>query len=185
MSKRRNVFRAVALAIATALAIYAALPLAAFGQGPSMARFGTVEIKNETEHQLFWSLLCRCGCPRETLGTCTCGWAHDMRAELRGELAKGTSVEEVKASYASKFGTDAVAVPPNEGTQRFVWLIPITAILLGAGLVGFILRHWVRRSAEKTAGDAAAAKKQAPLSVEDESKYDRQLDDELKALDKE
>ena len=185
MSKRRNVFRAAALAIATALAIYAAAPLTAFGQGGSMARFGTVEIKDETEYQLFWSLLCRCGCPRETLGTCTCGWAHNMRAELRDEIAKGTSVEQVKAAYASKWGTDAVAVPPNEGAQRFVWLIPVTAIILGAGLVGFVLRHWVRRAAEKRTGDAAAAKKQAPLSDADESKYDRQLDDELKALDKE
>jgi len=173
--------RAAALAIATALAIYAALPVTAFGQGASMSRFGTVEIKDETEYQLFWSLLCRCGCPRETLGTCTCAWAHNMRAELRDQLAKGTSVEGVKASYASKFGTDAVAVPPNEGSQRFVWLIPVTAILLGAGLVGFILRHWVRRATERR----DAAPKPSPTSTDDESKYDRRLDDELKALDKE
>jgi cytochrome c-type biogenesis protein CcmH/NrfF len=181
MSRRRNVLRAAALAIATALAIYAALPVTAFGQGASMSRFGTVEIKDETEYQLFWSLLCRCGCPRETLGTCTCAWAHNMRAELRDQLAKGTSVEGVKASYASKFGTDAVAVPPNEGSQRFVWLIPVTAILLGAGLVGFILRHWVRRATERR----DAAPKPSPTSTDDESKYDRRLDDELKALDKE
>jgi len=184
MSRRRNVFRAAALAIATALAIYAAMPIAAFGQGASMSRFGTVEIKNETEHQLFWSLLCRCGCPRETLGTCTCAWAHNMRAELRDELSKGTSVEDVKTSYASKFGTDAVAVPPNEGSQRFVWLIPVTAILLGAGLVGFILRRAGSRTAARRSGEAAAPKT-APGSADEESKYDRQLDDELKALDKE
>lgn len=182
MSRRRSIVRAAALAIATTLAIYAAMPLAAFGQGASMDRYGTVEIKNETEHQLFWSLLCRCGCPRETLGTCTCGWAHNMRGELRNQLASGASVEEVKAAYASKFGTDAVAVPPNEGSQRFVWLIPVTAILLGAGLVGFILRHWVRRAAEKA---AETASKPESVSEEDESKYDRRLDDELKALDKE
>jgi cytochrome c-type biogenesis protein CcmH/NrfF len=181
MSRHRNVFRAAALAIATAIAIYAALPVTAFGQGASMSRFGTVEIKDETEYQLFWSLLCRCGCPRETLGTCTCAWAHNMRAELRDQLAKGTSVEGVKAAYASKFGTDAVAVPPNEGSQRFVWLIPVTAILLGAGLVGFILRHWVRRATERR----DAAPKPPPTTTDDESKYDRRLDDELKALDKE
>ncbi len=185
MSRRRNVLRAAALAIATALAIYAALPVTAFGQGASMSRFGTVEIKDETEHQLFWSLLCRCGCPRETLGTCTCGWAHNMRAELRDELAKGKSVEDVKASYATKYGTDAVAVPPNEGAQRFVWLIPVTAILLGAGLAGLLLRSWVRRTAERRSSQEAATAKQAAPSADDESKYDRQLDDELKALDKE
>lgn len=183
MSRRRSWFQAAALAIAAAIAIYAAAPLTAFGQGASMSRFGTVEIKNETEHQLFWSLLCRCGCPRETLGTCTCSWAHNMRAELRDELSKGKSVEDIKAAYGSKYGTDAVGVPPNEGAHRFVWVAPLVAIALGAGAVGMLLRSWMRRAAAKRSGEEAA--KPAPVSPDEESKYDRQLDDELKALDKE
>jgi cytochrome c-type biogenesis protein CcmH/NrfF len=188
MKARRTILHAVALAFAAAIAIYAAAPQTAFGQDPqaSMARFGTVEIKNETEYQLFWSLLCRCGCPRETLGTCTCSTAHNMRGELRAELAAGRSVEAIKAAYAEKFGTDAVAVPPNTGSQRAVWLFPLLAIVLGAGLVGVILSRWVRRSASD---DAKRAMEPLPkhTAAEDklDEKYDRRLDDELKALDKE
>jgi cytochrome c-type biogenesis protein CcmH len=188
MNARRTIIHVVAAAFAAAIAIYAAAPQTAFGQDPpaSMARFGTVEIKDETEYQLFWSLLCRCGCPRETLGTCTCSTAHNMRGELRAELAAGRSVEDIKAAYAAKFGTDAVAVPPNKGSQRAVWILPLLAIVVGAGVVGVFLSRWVRRSASDDAKRAKEpAQKQTEADEKLDEKYDRRLDDELKALDKE
>lgn len=157
----------------------------AFGEeGPvNMARSGTVGIENETERRLFWSLLCTCGCPRETLGTCTCGFAHDRRAELRAEIAKGKSIEQIQDDYVARFGSAALAVPPNKGSQRAVWLVPLLAIVAGAGLVGFILRRWVRKS--NAAPSPEKESENEPVPDENDTKYDRRLDDELKALDKE
>lgn len=157
----------------------------AFGEeGPfNMARNGTVGIQNESERRLFWSLLCTCGCPRETLGTCTCGFAHERRAELRAELAKGKNIEQIQDEYVGRFGSVALAVPPNKGSQRAVWLVPLLAIVAGAGLVGFILRRWVKTSKNAPAPDQETGNE--AVSAEDEKKYESRLDDELKALDKE
>lgn len=180
MKHRRNVFRAFFLVVAAAAAIFLARPPGeAFGQ---MERSGVVGIQNDTERQLFWSLLCTCGCPRETLGTCTCGFAHQRRSELRAELADGKTIEAIKAEYVTRFGTGALAVPPNTGSQRAVWIVPLLAILFGAGIVGFVLRRWVARPEAKSAKEQP---KEPEPRAADETKYDDKLDEELKALDRE
>src|SRR4051812_20623932 len=111
MSRKRSLLRTFFLAAITVAALWTLRPPGeAFGQ---MDRSGTVGIQSDTERQLFFSVLCTCGCPRETLGTCTCGFGHQRREELREELASGKGVEEIKADYAKRFGSAALAVPPN------------------------------------------------------------------------
>src|SRR5689334_3524118 len=119
----RILFRARILALAASvlvLAIGLRDPGFASAQqlGEGMERTGTVGIQNETERQLFAALICTCGCPREALSTCTCGFAHERRAELRAALAAGRSVDEIKAAYADRFGPQALVVPPNTGANR-------------------------------------------------------------------
>lgn len=149
--------------------------------GQGMVRSGTVGIENETERKLFWSLICTCGCPRETLGTCTCGWAHDRRAELRTMLKEGMSVEQVQDAYAKRFGTQALAVPPSTGSNRLLYLLPLALIVAGAGFVISLLRSWSRKG-------GAPAPEVGPGSASPQTKpsrddYDDKLDDELRRLD--
>jgi cytochrome c-type biogenesis protein CcmH len=160
-------------------------PGEAFGQ---MDRSGTVGIQNETERKLFGSLLCTCGCPREALDSCTCGFSHQRRDELREALSSGKDIETIKADYAKRFGTAALAVPPNTGSQRWVWIAPLVAIILGAGVVGFVLRRWVKASGPGPgtgAGTGSNAKPTKEPKRADDNKYDDKLDEELKALDRE
>jgi len=190
MSNRRNLIRSVLLVFAVAGAVWTFRPPGeAFGQ---MDRSGIVGIQNDIERQLFWSLLCTCGCPRETLGTCTCGFGHQRREELREELSAGKGIETIKADYVKRFGTVALAVPPNTGSQRWVWIAPLMAIALGAGVVGFVLRRWVKPSGPGpgggNGGDSGGGSKGKPSKEPkraDENKYDDKLDEELKALDRE
>ena len=164
--------------------------LAATGLGPSafaqqlgegMDRAGTVGIQNDDERKLFFSLLCTCGCPRETLGTCTCGFAHQRRDELRGEMKAGKSTDVIVADYVARFGTQALAVPPNEGAQRVLYLAPLFAIVAGAGLVIVTLRRWQKKGAladqEKKKDDKTAGKTAA------RDDYDEKLDDEVNRLE--
>ncbi len=174
--------RALALVGAGLLAGMSLLaPAPASGQeiGLGMDRTGTVGIQSDTERLLFWSLLCTCGCPRETLGTCTCGFAHERRRELRSELGGGKTVEQIQAWYVKRFGTQALAVPPDTGGSRALYLAPLFAIVAGAGLIIVTLRRWQAR------GDAdAAARKPAPAQKAGENDaYDAKLDDELRNLD--
>ena len=139
-----------------------------------------MSIQNETERQLFWSLICTCGCPRETLGTCPCDIAHQRRTALREMLAEGKSVEQVQDIYVSQYGSKSLAVPRNQGASRALWVVPVMAIVAGAGLAIFLLRRWQQRGLA-----AAAAGPKAPNPNAPRDAYDDKLDQELKELDDE
>lgn len=187
MSPTRRLIHGITLLVAGALALFVMLRSPGFAQGQQlgqgMVRTGIVGIQNETERKLFFGLICTCGCPRESLGTCTCGFAHERRDELRALLAEGRSIEDIQAAYTERFGSQALAVPPNKGGYRLLYLIPIGAIILGAGLVIATLRRWKGRSAgdddKARPGDGAGAKPDA------RDAYDDKLDEELRNLDRE
>lgn len=182
MTRLRKLMLAAAFALAGASS-FAGIEYDLHAQeiGQGMVRSGTVGIENETERKLFWSLICTCGCPRETLGTCTCGWAHDRREELRAMLKEGKSIEEIQDAYARRFGTQALAVPPSTGSNRLLYLVPILFMLGTAGLVISVLRKWSRKGnapAPETGPGSAP-----PQTKPSRDEYDDKLDDELRRLD--
>ncbi|AKT36436.1 cytochrome c-type biogenesis protein [Chondromyces crocatus] len=183
MSTRRRILQAVALILAGVLGLLVMLqsPEPAHGQGV-MARWGTVGIENENERQLFWSLLCMCGCPRETLGTCTCGTAHAIRDELRAQLADGKTISDIQNAYVDRFGPQALAVPRNQGASRMLYLVPLFAMALGAALLVVTLRRW-RRRADEDLSARNLRERTSTASKRDE--YDDRLDQELEKLDRE
>lgn len=172
-----------ALAVAGgALGVYAGEGAADAQQlGEGMSREGTIGIKSDVERLLFESLICTCGCPRESLATCTCDIAAARRDKLRGELAKGKSITDLQAEYVKAYGPEALALPPNTGAHRLVWLLPLGAVVAGAAVAGVALRRWQRRGAggdpppPEGEGDASLAAKR--------DDYDERLDDELRNLD--
>jgi cytochrome c-type biogenesis protein CcmH/NrfF len=154
--------------------------------GQGMVRTGTVGIANDDERRLFYSLLCTCGCPRETLGTCTCDFAHARREELRALLEEGKSLAEIQELYAKRFGTQALAVPPNVGGSRALWALPLFGIVAAAGGVAFALARWRRRGGGPPDGPGAGggtAGRAAPGSSAHDA-YDDKLDRELEELDR-
>lgn len=151
--------------------------------GQGMVRSGQVGIQNDVERKLFWSLICTCGCPRETLGTCTCGWAHDRREELRAMLNSGMSVEETQAEYSKRFGTQALAVPPSSGGNRLIYLVPLALIVAGAGAVITLLRRWSKKGGGAPAPEPKGGAAGGPKTKPSRDEYDDRLDDELKRMD--
>jgi cytochrome c-type biogenesis protein CcmH/NrfF len=149
----------------------------AIGQA-HVTRGGTVGIQNDEEKQLFFSLICMCGCPRETLGTCTCEYAGERREELREMLVGGMSIQAVQKAYAAKFGSKSLALPPNEGWSRAIWAAPLLLLVGAAFVMVRVARRWVKRGARE-AGQAASAPADAPRDA-----YDDKLDHELSDLDK-
>ncbi len=154
----------------------------AVGQGSHNVRGGTIGIRNEVERQLFFSLICMCGCPRETLGTCSCDYASERRDELRAALDGGLTIEAIQKAYTKRFGTQALAVPPSEGANALIWILPLVLLVGGAVLAVRLLRGWSRRGAELATERALAAGKGAPAPRD---AYDDKLDDELRELDRE
>jgi cytochrome c-type biogenesis protein CcmH len=185
MSRKRSLIHGITLLVAGVVALVVLLRSPEFAQGQQlgegMSRTGIVGIENDTERKLFWSLICTCGCPRETLGTCTCGIAHERRDELRAQLAEGKTIEQIQALYVERYGPEGLSVPPNRGSQRLLFLFPLGAIVIGAGFVIVTLRRWKERSAAD-AGEKPPVKGVAPAARDD---YDEKLDEELKSLDRE
>jgi len=143
---------------------------------------GTVEIRSETERQLFWSLICTCGCPRETLGTCPCDIATARRNTLRGMLEEGKSVEQIQDAYAAEYGIKSLAVPRNKGANRALYAVPIVLILAGGLFAVMVLKKWSRKGAELAVARGQEGVQDKPAARD---KYDDRLDDELKELDDE
>ncbi|HEY4119370.1 MAG TPA: cytochrome c-type biogenesis protein CcmH [Byssovorax sp.] len=160
----------VAAALVAALVAFAAPPVAR----AQMEGERPIGIQNDRERIVFSRLRCMCGgCARLPLSECTCGYAANRRDEIRAALAGGMTDDDVMTAYMKRYGTEALEIPPNEGANRLLYILPITAALLGAIGVGLFLRRLRRASALPDPGGAAPSR----------DAYDDKLDDELRRLD--
>lgn len=193
----RRWVRRILLVLAVVIMAPTVYPGRAVGQAHN-DRGGSVGIQTEAEKNLFFSLICMCGCPRETLGTCTCDYANQRRSELRDMLTQGMTAQAIQKAYGARFGTESLAVPTNEGVGALIWALPLFAFIAGAFLVVRLLRKWTARGAAQVASAAGAHSGTTASPKADESSpstdpntksgrdaYDDRLDDELKDLDRE
>jgi cytochrome c-type biogenesis protein CcmH len=70
-----------------------------------------------------------------------------MRGVIRDQIAAGRTPDEVKAYFVSKYGDWVLLAPPARGFNLAVYVLPVLAVLCGAGLVVFLTRRWSRRPA--------------------------------------
>jgi cytochrome c-type biogenesis protein CcmH len=91
--------------------------------------------------------MCACGC-RQILLECNhvgCGYSDRMRAELVAAVDRGDNDDLTLQSFVQKYGPTVLAAPTKTGFNRVAWIAPYVALLLGLGLVGFIVRAWRSR----------------------------------------
>ncbi len=157
----------------------AATPAARAQTMPTMGtNTGTVRIASDLERSVFDSLRCMCGtCARDLLSTCTCETAEEARDKIREKLRVGETRDQIIAEYAAEFGTEAMAVPPNHGALRVIWMLPVAGIGLGAFGLARVMRRW------RSPGDGQTPVEGAPLAKVERDAYDTRIDDELKDLD--
>jgi len=184
MTHRRAFLRALLVApVAAAAVVSHALPARAQVQMPGGAgENGVLDIHNDEERRIFNELQCTCGCPRDAIGTCGCEFAAKFRGEVRGMMAQGMTPEQIRAVWVQRFGPQALMVPPNEGGNRLLYLVPLGAIVGMAAVVVGVLRRFRRRDREAA---AATAKGAAPVAGARRDEYDDKLDEELRQLDDE
>lgn len=164
----------------------AAAPAAAYGQqqAPQAEETpGLLNIHNDTERELFKSL--NCPCPhcafRRSLAEDPYDCGDQYRAEARALLTRGMSVEQARNAFVKKYGPEALAVPPNQGGMKALWMVPVGAIALAALGLGLTIRRW------KHSNDGAqtAPTRQPGKTPPKRDDYDDRLDQELRALDSE
>ena len=179
MIHRRTFLRAL-LSLPPATLLAAAPRLARAQQlGEGMERGGVLDIHNEEERRSFGDLQCTCGCPRESIATCTCGQAGGFRNEVRAMMARGLNQEEIKAEWVRRYGPQALTVPPNSGANRLLYVAPLVMVAGMGGFAVMLLRRFRQREDQKALAAAP------PVAGAKRDEYDDKLDEELKQLDDE
>jgi cytochrome c-type biogenesis protein CcmF len=163
-------------AVATSIAVgvfLALLPVPAFAQQTATQHAGSIEIQDGKERAVFQQLRCMCGtCPRELLSTCACSTADQTRERIRGQLAKGVTAQKIIDDYVAEHTTAALAMPPNTGGMRAIYMVPIAGVgLAGIGLA-LLFRKW-RRAPTPAKSDGK----------KERDDYDDRIDQELRDLD--
>jgi cytochrome c-type biogenesis protein CcmF len=166
-------------ATAVAASVLFGIMLAATPAAHAQDMHGVVRIDNDAERAVFGSLRCMCGtCARDLLSTCACETAEEARDKIREKMRAGETKDAILAEYEAQYGVESLAVPPNRGALRAIWVVPVLGIGLGAIGLAQMMRRWRR-------GSPAGAVGPGPRSVapKPQDAYDAQLDDELKGLD--
>jgi cytochrome c-type biogenesis protein CcmH len=98
--------------------------------------------------------------------------AERMKAFIRVRIAAGDSAQEIKDALVAEFGPGVLAKPPEGGFGLLAWLLPLGALLIGAVVVGILVRSWSRRR-------TPAASDEEPL----DPALERRVDEELARFD--
>ena len=134
------------------------------------------------ERRVFEHLRCMCGdCPRESLATCTCGFAGGQRDRIRDRLARGDAPQTIMDEYVARYGSESLEVPPDRGANKALYIVPVAAFLAGAGLAVTLVRRWAKRPpvVAKPAETTSASAEHTATAGE----YDARIDAELRGHD--
>jgi cytochrome c-type biogenesis protein CcmH len=79
--------------------------------------------------------------------------AERMKAYIRTRIAAGDSAQEIKDALVAEFGPGVLARPPEGGFGLLAWLLPLGALVVGAVVVGVLIRAWSRRRGSGAEGE--------------------------------
>jgi cytochrome c-type biogenesis protein CcmH len=71
--------------------------------------------------------------------------AERMKLYIRERIAAGDTEREIKDALVAEFGPGVLATPRKSGFGLLAWLLPLTALVAGAIVVGVLVRAWSRR----------------------------------------
>ncbi len=110
-------------------------------------------VDKERVDEVAAQLLCQCGCahPLPDCGMHQCHSRGPMTARVEKALAEGKTAGEIFQEFALKYGVQVLAVPPAEGFNLLVWVLPGFAGGVGLLLVGSVVAA-LRKKKESTDG---------------------------------
>ncbi len=118
--------------------------------------------------QIGGKFMCMCGC-NQVLTQCNhvgCTTSASMLKELDQRVAKGDSELAITQAFVQEFGTTVYAEPPKSGLSLVAWVMPSVYLLLGTGLVIFVIFRWRQRNISLAFSGAGAAASTAGVSLE-------------------
>lgn len=114
-------------------------------------------------------------CPGRSLNDCPSSKAHDLKMELREQLASGVSEQEVLDGVFRKYGDKYRAIPQYAGFGKLVWWIPLGFVLLGGAIV------FARSTGRGRSSQQAGTQPEDTTSLS--SEVEAQIEKELSSMD--
>ncbi len=120
------------------------------GAGDNTARF------NNLGHRM----MCTCGCGQVLLecNHVNCQSSDKMRAELIAALDRGDNDDLILQGFVQNYGPTVLAAPTKTGFDVVAWVMPFVVLVLGIGLVVWVVRAWRNRPTPALADGIAVPK---------------------------
>lgn len=156
MTKRRALTSALTLTLAASSLSGFHAPLRA--QQQSTERRRTIGKK----------LKCMCGACQDSSAMCShpgsefsgpcLASAKGMLETIDQHVAKGESDDLILQSFVQQYGPEVLIEPPtNSAIGQVAWAMPTVYLLLGTGLVIFVISRWRKRAPHVAAGGGPVA----------------------------
>lgn len=105
-------------------------------------------------------------CQNESLASSHAELAEDLRREVREQMSKGNSDQEIIDYLVSKYGDFVLYEPPMKPYTLLLWFGPFALLLVGGGALFFQLRK--RRQSVPEATLSAEAQQRAAALLNNE-----------------
>lgn len=175
--KKRTIFLIAGLLILFAGVLLISPPGRAVAQAPQPTP--SDNDVNRVAKQMFCPV-----CENTPLDVCPTQACHDWRELIRQKMAQGWSDQQIKDYFATQYGDRVLAEPPRRGLNWVVYLLPVAAILIGAGIVWSVISSMRRRrTAAQSVEPAGQGAQNPPPAPTADDAYLRRLEEELKKKD--
>jgi cytochrome c-type biogenesis protein CcmF len=146
----------------------------AFAQHVETGQDTRLQLVSPQAREIGNKLGCWCGgCSHLPVGQCSCAMCALERSKIDAMLKEGKNEQQILDFYVTTYGGNQVlSEPPNSGSGRVVWAMPVIVGVGGFLTIAYLATRWSRRSA--IAG--------MPAGTEDPEMAAR-LNDELRDLD--
>lgn len=81
-------------------------------------------------------------CPGESAAQSQVALAVQIRDQIRQELVAGESEDQILAGFVTSYGPGILEKPRASGVALLVWVVPVVAILAGAGGLVVAFGRW-------------------------------------------
>lgn len=81
-------------------------------------------------------------CDGETVAQSQAAPSVEIRNQIREDLQSGESQAQILSGLVKAYGPGILEKPQASGVSLFVWVIPVVAVMAGAGGLVLVLRRW-------------------------------------------
>jgi cytochrome c-type biogenesis protein CcmH len=84
-------------------------------------------------------------CAGLNLADCPTLTCQQWREQIGDLVVEGYTDQEVLDYFSARYGNQVLQEPPRSGSTLILWVLPVLAVVVGVGLLGFTIRNWSRR----------------------------------------